>query len=70
MTKAWEYRVDEMGSVLRGVRAQDLEDYLNEAAIDGWEPHLIESQSSNNRMLVIFRRPRRTRSRDRSHTWP
>jgi hypothetical protein len=68
--KEWEYRVDEMGGVLRGARPEELEAYLNEAAADGWEPHLVESQSSNNRLLVILRRPRGVRTRDRSHTWP
>ena len=70
MKAAWEYRVDELGGALRGMRTQELEDYLNEAAADGWEPHLVESRTSNNRLLVILRRPREARSRDLSHTGP
>jgi hypothetical protein len=66
----WEYRVEHVGGALRGVRTEEIEALLNEAALEGWEPILTETQSNSNRMWIILRRPRDTRSRDRSHTWP
>jgi hypothetical protein len=67
-TKQWEYRVQTVGAFFTGVKADVLEDLLNEWGEDGWEvvsTHIIENY---NKINVIAKRPltdrvRRERSR-------
>jgi hypothetical protein len=64
----WEYRVQTIGGFFSGVKAEELEDLLNEWGEEGWEvvsTHLIENHNTIN---VIAKRPltdriRRERSR-------
>ncbi len=66
--KQWEYRVQTVGAFFSGVKAEELEELLNEWGEDGWEvvsTHIIENA---NKINVIARRPlidrvRRERSR-------
>jgi Domain of unknown function (DUF4177) len=66
--KQWEYRVQTVGAFFSGVKAEELEDLLNEWGEDGWEvvsTHIIENA---NKINVIAKRPltdrvRRERSR-------
>ena len=66
--KQWEYRVQTVGGFFSGVKAEVLEELLNEWGEDGWEvvsTHIIEN---NNKINVIAKRPltdrvRRERSR-------
>jgi 3'-phosphoadenosine 5'-phosphosulfate sulfotransferase len=66
----WEYRVESAGGGLRGVRVDEVEDLLNEAAVEGWEPLLMESLTNSNKLLLVLRRPQSERTRPRSRTWP
>lgn len=53
----WEYRVQTVGSFWKGVRAEELEQLLNEWGEDGWEvvsTHVIEN---SNKINVIAKRP-------------
>ncbi len=53
----WEYRVQTVGSIWTGVKADDLQELLNAWGVDGWEvisTHLLENQ---NKINVIARRP-------------
>lgn len=67
-TKQWEYRVQTVGGFFSGVKADELEEMLNEWGEDGWEvvsTHIIENA---NKINVIAKRPltdrvRRERSR-------
>lgn len=67
-TKQWEYRVQTVGAFFSGVKAEALEELLNEWGEDGWEvvsTHIIENA---NKINVIAKRPltdrvRRERSR-------
>ena len=67
-TKQWEYRVQTVGGFFSGVKADVLEEMLNEWGEDGWEvvsTHIIENY---NKINVIAKRPlndqvRRKRSR-------
>ncbi len=55
--KQWEYRVQTVGSFFGGVKADELEQLLNEWGEDGWEvvsTHLLENTSKIN---VIAKRP-------------
>lgn len=66
--KQWEYRVQTVGGFFSGVKAEALEELLNEWGEDGWEvisTHIIENA---NKINVIAKRPltdrvRRERSR-------
>lgn len=66
--KQWEYRVQTVGGFFSGIKADELEEMLNEWGEDGWEvvsTHIIENA---NKVNVIAKRPltdltRRERSR-------
>jgi len=66
--KQWEYRVQTVGGFFSGIKAEELEEMLNEWGEDGWEvvsTHIIENA---NKVNVIAKRPltdrvRRERSR-------
>jgi hypothetical protein len=67
----WEYIVEELGGSLRGTRPEELADLLNQAAEEDWEPMEILHRSSNsNQLMVVFRRPSQSRSRERKRVWP
>jgi hypothetical protein len=67
-TMQWEYRVQTVGAFFSGVKAEEMEELLNEWGEDGWEvvsTHIIENA---NKINVIAKRPltdrvRRERSR-------
>ena len=55
--KQWEYRVQTVGSLWSGVKADELEALLNEWGEEGWEvvsTHILENQ---NKINVIVKRP-------------
>ena len=56
-TKLWEYRVQTVGGFWSGVKADELEQLLNEWGEQGWEvvsTHIIETA---NKINVIAKRP-------------
>ena len=66
-TQKWEYRVQTVGTFWSGVKADELEQLLNEWGEEGWEvvsTHILENA---NKINVIAKRPlsittRRSRS--------
>ena len=61
--KQWEYRVETVGGFWSGVKAEDLEQLLNDWGIAGWEvvsTHILENQ---NKINVIAKRPLTDRTR-------
>lgn len=59
----WEYRVQTFGSFFSSIKAQELEEILNEWGEEGWEVvavHVIENTSKIN---VIAKRPLTSRVR-------
>ena len=61
--KQWEYRVETVGGFFAGVKAETLEEMLNEWGEDGWEvvsTHIIENA---NKINVIAKRPLTDRAR-------
>lgn len=55
--KLWEYRVETVGGFWTGVKADVLEQLLNEWGAEGWEvvsTHILENQ---NKINVIAKRP-------------
>jgi hypothetical protein len=55
-TEKWEYRVQTVGSFWSGVKADELEQLLNEWGEEGWEvvsTHILEN---TNKINVIAKR--------------
>jgi hypothetical protein len=64
-TQLWEYRVQTVGSFFSGVKADELEQLLNEWGEEGWEvvsTHILENA---NKINVIAKRPLTDRARRR-----
>ena len=67
--RQWEYRVQTVGTFWSGVKADELEQPLNEWGEKGWEvvsTHIIENV---NKINVIAKRPL-TRETRRSRSMP
>jgi hypothetical protein len=63
----WEYRVVTVGGFFKGVKADELEDMLNEWGEDGWEVVAASIIENANKINVIAKRPLTDRvRRDRS----
>jgi hypothetical protein len=63
----WEYQVIKLGGTFRGFKPDELEETLNQAAEDGWEPVMTNRGPADGEMIVILRReaegqPRRRRT--------
>ena len=61
--KQWEYRVQIVGGFFTGIKADELEEMLNEWGEDGWEvvsTHIIENA---NKVNIIAKRPLTDRAR-------
>lgn len=61
--KQWEYRVQTVGGFFSGIKADELEEMLNEWGEEGWEvvsTHIIENA---NKVNVIAKRPLTDRTR-------
>jgi hypothetical protein len=61
----WEYRVQTVGSLLGGVKTDELQDLLNEWGEDGWEVVSTYVIENANKINVIARRPLSERARRR-----
>ena len=64
-TQLWEYRVQTVGTFWSGVKADELEQLLNEWGEKGWEvvsTHILENA---NKINVIAKRPLTDRARRR-----
>ncbi len=66
-TLQWEYRVQTVGSIWSGVKADELEQLLNEWGQEGWEvvsTHILENQNKINVIAkrLLTERVKRTRS--------
>jgi hypothetical protein len=48
------YRVEVLGSGLRGARPEELESLLNDVAAEGWDLHSISHQANSNRVWVVL----------------
>lgn len=53
----WEYRVRTFGSFWKAVRAEELEQLLNEWGEDGWEVVSTYTIENSNKINVIAKRP-------------
>jgi hypothetical protein len=72
--KKWEYRVQTVGSFFGGVKAEELEQLLNEWGEEGWEVVSTHIKENENKINVIAKRPltdrvRRMRSMPSHRNW-
>ncbi len=68
-TIQWEYRVETIGSALRGAKDEGIEATMNEWGEDGWEVISARPPTNSSKMTIVAKRPltsatRRQRSRD------
>ena len=64
----WEYRVQTIGSLLREVKDQELNNLLNAWGQEGWEA-VNAVHTSGNRVILIAKRPLSDSAR-RRRSWP
>lgn len=53
----WEYHVEVLGAALRGVKPEELENYLNQAGEDGWELVCVHQPQNSNKVWVTVKKP-------------
>jgi hypothetical protein len=70
MAQVWEYQVEQFGSALKPVKPEELEIFLNESSLEGWELGHTASVSSGNKLLVVMRRKVESREKRRQSSWP
>jgi hypothetical protein len=64
----WEYRIDVVGSAWRSSKPEDVETYLNELGMEGWEVINLHQPENSNKVWITIKRllttsERRRRSR-------
>jgi len=70
MAQEWEYLVEQFGTVFTAAKPEEVEAFLNEVAMDGWELSQSASMSNGSKLFVILRRKLKTRTRRRRSNWP
>jgi hypothetical protein len=59
----WEYRIDIIGSAWRGPKSENIEAYLNELGIEGWEVINLHQPQNSNKIWITIKRPLTTAAR-------
>jgi len=59
----WEYRVEDLGSLLKGPRDQELQDLLDEWGSEGWEVIAVTQDSGTSKVRLFAKRPLTDRAR-------
>jgi hypothetical protein len=54
--KKWEYRVDTIGSAIRGLKDEEIEAALNEWGQEGWEIISARPPSSSPKITIVAKR--------------
>jgi len=55
--KKWEYRVDTIGSAIRGLKDEDIEAVLNEWGEEGWEVISARPPTNSPKITIVAKRP-------------
>jgi hypothetical protein len=55
-TVQWEYRAETLGSVLRGIKDEEIEEVLNIWGAEGWEVIAIHSTSNSSKITAVAKR--------------
>ena len=53
----WEYRVPTVGSLWSGVKADELEQLLNEWGEEGWEVTHVYTPEGSGNVTIVAKRP-------------
>lgn len=53
----WEYRTQQIGSIWKQIKDDELQEMLNEWGEDGWEVFQVVSLVNNYKLLIVARRP-------------
>ncbi len=53
----WEYRVQDFGGLLRGMKSEELTEKLNVWGEEGWEVISCSHHPSSDKITVIAKRP-------------
>lgn len=70
MKPNWEYQVEQFGAAIKSAKPEEVEAFLNEAAMEGWELSHVASMSNGSKLMVILRRKLVEQSRKRKSAWP
>jgi hypothetical protein len=70
MKPNWEYQVEQFGTAMKSAKPEEVEVFLNEAAMEGWQLGQVASMSNGSKLMVILQRKLVERSRKRQSTWP
>jgi Domain of unknown function (DUF4177) len=65
----WEYKVFSAGSFWSGPTEEQMETFLNELGVDGWEVVSSFPARNSSKITFIARRPM-TRTVRRQRSWP
>ena len=65
----WEYKVLNLGGVLKSIKHEDLEATLNGLGQEGWEVVSSSALDSGSRLLVVLKRRVGGSSKAASETW-
>jgi hypothetical protein len=52
----WEYRVETLGSALRGPSDEDLETELDQLGLEGWEALAVLPREGSYRVTAVLKR--------------
>ncbi len=61
----WEYRIEILGSALRGLKKDEVEAYLNQVGEEGWEVINLHHPTNSSKVWVTMKRPLTTDTRRR-----
>jgi hypothetical protein len=54
--KKWQYRVDTLGSAIRGLKDEEIEAVLNEWGEEGWEIISARPPTNSSKITIIAKR--------------
>lgn len=61
----WEYRIEVVGSALRSLKPENVEQYLNDLGLEGWEVVNLHHPTNSNKVWITIKRPLSTSTRRR-----
>ena len=56
----WEYRVDTIGSAIKGLKDEEIEAVLNDWGEAGWEVISARPPTNSSKITVVAKRPQTT----------
>jgi hypothetical protein len=53
----WEYRIEVFGSTFRGLKPENVEQYLNDLGLEGWEVVNLHHPTNSSKVWITIKRP-------------